>query len=118
MWGDAKLSAINRLILALLLLVLGFCVSCSKSHPALTLAQVRSTTPFKATVEEVHLSDFRENGVVLLISLRKQDGSELRIMQVSATTQDVAAAQSLVKGQLYDFPKVFTDPSLGRSTTP
>jgi hypothetical protein len=112
------LRAVNRLNFALLLLGLGFCVSCSKTHPALTLAQVRSTTPFKATVEEVQLNDLRDKGVLILISLRKQDGSELRIMQVSATTQDVATAQSLVKGQLYDFPKVFTDPLASRSATP
>jgi hypothetical protein len=114
MWGDAKFRAMNRLNFALLLLGLGICVSCSKTYPALTLAQVRATAAFKARVVEVQTRDLKEHGMLLLISLRKEDGSELRIMQVSAATQDVATAQSLVKGQLYDFPEVFTD----RSATP
>jgi hypothetical protein len=60
------------------------------------------------------VTDLPQSGPLLLISLRKQDGSKIAIMQVTAATQDVALAQSLRKGVKYDFPKVL----LGKEQKP
>jgi hypothetical protein len=102
------LAVMNALALALFL-VAGLAVSCSKNTRAVSFASIRNGAPFTAAVEEVQLSDFREKGMLVLISLRRPDGSALRIMQVSASTQEVAFARSLQRGQSYQFPTALTD---------
>jgi hypothetical protein len=96
----------NALTLSLPLLIAGLAVSCTKNTNAISLSSVRSGAPFTATVEEVQLSDFREKGMLVLISLRRPDASELQIMQASASTQEVAFARSLQRGQSYEFRRL------------
>lgn len=93
----------------LLLSILVISVSCKETIPGLSIAQAKAAPPFQATVTDIHLTDFGERGLVLSISLRKADGSKLAILQVPASTQDVALAQSLRKGVKYDFPKVLLE---------
>jgi hypothetical protein len=101
----------NRRGFHLLLLVLVVAVSCTKTTPALNIAQAKAAAPFQATVEDIHLTDFGKSGsgLVLWISLRKQDGSKISILQAGASTQDVALAQLLRKGEKYDFPKILLE---------
>ena len=79
-------------------------VGCKKTVPAISFSRLRALPPFQASVQKIEISDFREKGIVVAIVLSKADGSKIHVMQVNASTQDVAFAKSLTQGQSYAFP--------------
>lgn len=80
--------------------------SCRHEREAVTLNQMSSMPPFRATVQDVHVSDFKAGGVVLLVVLKKDDGSEVRLLEASASSNLVKRAYALIKQQAYTFPDV------------
>jgi len=89
-------------------------VACGRqmaTYPDVTLDQIRKEAPFSAVVEVIQESDITHNGKMIMIGLRKGDGTRVGIYGLPASEELSTLAAVLERGMKYKFPDILEETS-------
>lgn len=89
-------------------------VACGRQavrYQDVTLDQIRKEVPFSAVVEVIQKSDVPHSGMMVMIGLRKEDGSRVGIYGLPASEELSTLAAVLKRGMKYRFPDILEETS-------